>query len=176
MKREKKIKTIVTLLRFASLVVVGLASASVFALVNVPGGGCALDANGDCIVMEVVASGGGGSAGGTGAGSGGGTIYLPSPPPEVGGGGTAAAGTTTEKVIALLKAGQCKKASEDCVTWGQRMTTPLGAPTPNGQSTGTGFCQTVSVGLLGVATAICTNVVNLEVNAEMCVNISCPQV
>ena len=84
--------------------------------------------------------------------------------------------TAREKVIGLLKAGHCKKASDDCVTWGQRMTTPKGLPTPNAQSTGTGFCQAASVGILGVAIAICTNIVNLEVSAEGCYNVSCPQI
>jgi hypothetical protein len=126
---------------------------------------CAYDENGNCIKMVIIAgdddegtSGGGSPIGGGLIGCGG----------CGGGGGNGAAQDTAQKITDAIKKSKdlCKKASEDCGSWGSRMTAP--------QPAGSGFCTNISAALPLIGTSVCINTVNIEVNLNYCANVGCP--
>jgi hypothetical protein len=119
------------------------------------------DENGNCVSYEItdtrlpIESTSGGGWRPTGGGTG-------------GGGGTSAAQDTAAKITGVIKKAKdlCKKESEDCGSWGSRMTAP--------QPAGSGFCTNISAALPLIGTAVCINTVNQEVNLNYCANVGCP--
>jgi hypothetical protein len=89
-------------------------------------------------------------------------------PRDGGGGGNGAAQDTAEKITGVIKKAKdlCRKPSEKCEVWGQRMTLP--------QPAGSGFCTNISAALPLIGTAVCINTVNAEVNLNDCANVGCP--
>jgi hypothetical protein len=77
--------------------------------------------------------------------------------------------TLDETLASVIKKAKdlCKKSSEDCGSWGSRMTNPVATG-------GSGFCVNISATYPLIGTSLCIQSVNREVNLNSCANVGCP--